>query len=84
MGKNQGKDLQEGKLTLPLISALRKAGPAEKARVESIFKTKRFDEADFEWVRRFPPGKGWNSVYFGKESLLSGRGAREDVFVSRF
>src|SRR5208337_4704940 len=36
MGKTQGKDLQEGKLTLPLISALSKAGAAEKARVDSI------------------------------------------------
>jgi len=58
MGKNPGKDLQEGKLTLPLISALRKAEPAEKARIATILKSKRFDHADFEWVRDFIREKG--------------------------
>ena len=42
MGKTQGKDLQEGKLTLPLIYALSKAGTAEVARVESILGNQRF------------------------------------------
>jgi geranylgeranyl pyrophosphate synthase len=58
MGKNPGQDLLEGKLTLPLIAALRKAGPSEKARVESILKGKRFDETDFQWVRDFLHEKG--------------------------
>ncbi len=53
MGKTQGKDLQEGKLTLPLISALSKAGAAEKARVDSILRNRRFEETDFEWIRHF-------------------------------
>jgi octaprenyl-diphosphate synthase len=58
MGKNPGQDLQEGKLTLPLISALRKAAPAQKARIESILKSKCLDESDFEWVRAFLHEKG--------------------------
>jgi len=58
MGKNPGQDLQEGKLTLPLISALTKAGQEEKERIESILKGKRFDDADFEWVRDFLHEKG--------------------------
>lgn len=53
MGKTQGKDLQEGKLTLPLIFALSKAGAAEVARVESILQNQHFDEADFQWIRHF-------------------------------
>jgi octaprenyl-diphosphate synthase len=58
MGKNPGQDLVEGKLTLPLIAALRKAEPEEKARMESILKGKRFDETDFKWVRAFLHEKG--------------------------
>jgi len=58
MGKNPGKDLQEGKLTLPLILALREADASEKARVQSILTNGGFDEAGFQWVRDFLHAKG--------------------------
>ncbi len=58
MGKTQGKDLQEGKLTLPLIFALSKAQATEIARVRSILEKQDFDEPDFQWIRRFLREKG--------------------------
>ncbi len=58
MGKHQGKDLQEGKLTLPLISALKNANLAEKTRIQRILKTGSIEGADFQWVRNFIHEKG--------------------------
>jgi octaprenyl-diphosphate synthase len=53
MGKNPGKDLEEGKLTLPLIAALKRADPAEKAKVKSIISNGNITADDFTWVRDF-------------------------------
>jgi octaprenyl-diphosphate synthase len=53
MGKNPGKDLEEGKLTLPLISALKNADEPEKARIKAIIGTKRLSAEDLNWVRKF-------------------------------
>ncbi len=50
MGKVPGKDLQEGKLTLPMISALANADQAEKSRVRSILESGMRD-GDLVWVR---------------------------------
>lgn len=52
MGKDPGKDLEEGKLTLPLISALRRADKDEKERCVSMMK-KKLSKDDLQWVREF-------------------------------
>jgi octaprenyl-diphosphate synthase len=51
MGKDPGKDLEEGKLTLPLIIALKRATEDEKSRVAGIIKDQDPTEGDFEWVK---------------------------------
>lgn len=58
MGKNPGKDLEEGKLTLPLISALKRADPAERIRVEAMIKSKTLSADDLAWVREFLDRRG--------------------------
>ncbi|MDQ7782397.1 MAG: polyprenyl synthetase family protein [Desulfomonilaceae bacterium] len=53
MGKNPGKDLEEGKLTLPLIRALRKADDEEKAAVGAMIQERSPSDEDLAWVRDF-------------------------------
>ncbi len=53
MGKNPGKDLEEGKMTLPLILALQKADKSEKSRVEQIFAEGEVGPDELTWMRDF-------------------------------
>jgi octaprenyl-diphosphate synthase len=58
MGKTPGKDMEEGKLTLPLICALQKANDEEKAKVSSLMRGKELDNSDLQWVREFLGHRG--------------------------
>ncbi|MFH1115430.1 MAG: polyprenyl synthetase family protein [Pseudomonadota bacterium] len=53
MGKNPGKDLEEGKLTLPLIRALKNANDAEKAKVAGMIRERSPSSEDLTWVKDF-------------------------------
>ena len=57
LGKNPGADLKEGKLTLPVIHALKSAPPAERAMIEKIILQDVFSDAEFgaltDLLRRF-------------------------------
>ncbi len=53
MGKTPGKDLEEGKLTLPMITALKRATMQEKARVNAMISAGVVTNEDLEWVREF-------------------------------
>jgi octaprenyl-diphosphate synthase len=50
LGKHVGTDLKEGKVTLPLIHVLRKAGEKDKAYIEKIFTKQRITQRDFDRV----------------------------------
>lgn len=53
MGKTPGKDLEEGKLTLPMIAALKRATVDEKTKVKAMISTGVVTNEDLEWVREF-------------------------------
>lgn len=53
MGKNPGKDLEEGKLTLPMIAALKRATVEEKTKVKAMISAGVVTNEDLEWVREF-------------------------------
>ena len=58
MGKNPGKDLEEGKLTLPLIASLKRANAEEKAAVKTMILGKTVTKEDLAWVRGFLERRG--------------------------
>jgi len=51
-GKPVGKDLREGKITLPLIYAVEKMESSGKRRLETLFKSHKAAEKDFQGVIR--------------------------------
>lgn len=50
-GKPVGSDLAEGKVTLPLIAALRMAAPAERAKLVALAKRKRWTPGQWRELR---------------------------------
>jgi octaprenyl-diphosphate synthase len=48
LGKNIGSDLREGKLTLPVIYALKRATPEDRTFMETLIHHKSFSDDDFE------------------------------------
>lgn len=48
LGKTVGADLKEGKLTLPMIYALKHAKPEDRAFMERLIQHKNFSDDDFE------------------------------------
>ncbi len=58
IGKPVGNDLQERKITLPLIHALREANKSEKGVIMKIVKKRRKTGADLRTVSRFVEEKG--------------------------
>src|SRR5690606_7119902 len=53
VGKPLGLDLQEKKMTLPLIAALDRAAPSERKRIRAIVKKRTKRKADVEAVLAF-------------------------------
>ncbi len=50
LGKGLGKDLEEGKITLPLIYLLRDASHSEVEKVKSIIKSESFSGSDLGYI----------------------------------
>lgn len=52
LGKDAGRDLKEGKVTLPLIHALRSATEEEREIIESGLNKKRVTRKDFQTIKK--------------------------------
>lgn len=53
MGKTPGKDIEEGKLTLPLILGLRNATDTEKTTIKNMIAAKAITDKELMWLRSF-------------------------------
>jgi octaprenyl-diphosphate synthase len=53
LGKPQGHDIKEGKLTLPLIVALRQAGVKQRARIQELILKEELAETEMAEVVQF-------------------------------
>ena len=51
LGKAVGADLKEGKRTLPLITTLERASPAERDRIQAVLKRHAAGPGEFEEIR---------------------------------
>ncbi|HRZ95997.1 MAG TPA: polyprenyl synthetase family protein [Paludibacter sp.] len=58
IGKPTGNDLQDGKITLPLIYALKNSSDSEKEKVMMIIDTKDFTNDNIDYIMRFAHEKG--------------------------
>jgi octaprenyl-diphosphate synthase len=52
-GKREGNDIKEKKITLPLIHALREAGPAERRKIKRIIRKKKKSRGEIREVIAF-------------------------------
>lgn len=50
LGKSLGKDLEEGKITLPLIYLLKEASPQEAERIKSTIKSEKILKSDLAYI----------------------------------
>jgi octaprenyl-diphosphate synthase len=58
LGKPAGKDLKEGKITLPLIYTLSKIEMSERKRIEDLFKNQGASEGDYKSIIEIVRSKG--------------------------
>lgn len=58
LGKPVGGDLREGKVTLPVVYALETATAAERAQVEDVLGSRRYEDGQFAAVRDMVERRG--------------------------
>lgn len=68
IGKPTGNDIRDGKLTLPLIYALRNSEGAAKEKIVAIIDQKEFSEENIHAVMRFAHENG--GVSYAEERML--------------
>jgi len=80
-GKNLGKDLEEGKITLPLINLLRDANGSETERITEILKAERVSGADLSYIQDlFDTHRSIEKSYEKARNILNEARAELDIF----
>jgi octaprenyl-diphosphate synthase len=85
LGKTLGKDLEEGKITLPLINLLRDADINEVNQIKEIIKAEKLQETDLTFIQH-TMGR-YNSIgksYDRAKALLGEARAELDIFEDSF
>ena len=85
LGKTLGKDLEEGKITLPLINLLRDADINEVNQIKEIIKTEKLKETDLAFIQH-KMGR-YNSIgksYDRAKALLDEARTELDIFQDSF
>ena len=81
LGKSLGKDLEEGKITLPLIYLLRDADDNEREHIKDMFRTGDFAEKDLAYILRlFRKHKSIEKAYEQANTILNEAKAELDIF----
>ncbi len=68
VGKPLGLDMQDKKMTLPLIVALQRADPGEQRRIMQVIRKKRKSRSDLKQVRHFADTHG--GITYATEKML--------------
>ncbi len=76
LGKRPHQDLREGKITLPLIHALRMAGRADRTRAGTILSGKEPSERDVAFLARLVHDKGGIGYAARRAKAYAARGKR--------
>lgn len=80
-GKNLGKDLEEGKITLPMIYLLKDADKGETKKIEEILKAEEVTGADLACVQElFDKYNSIKKSYDKAGELINGARAELDIF----
>jgi octaprenyl-diphosphate synthase len=81
LGKTLGKDLEEGKITLPLINLLRNAESSESERIREIIQAENISETDLTDIQNlFNKHKSIEKAYEKANMLIDEAKSELDIF----
>ena len=80
-GKNLGKDLEEGKITLPLLYLLRDADSSESIKIKELIRSEKITEPDLRYIQDlFDKYNSIKQSYEKAGSLIKEASAELDIF----